>query len=168
MHPAWILLTMMGMLVIQSTVLQVQPFSYAEPNIVFVMLLYVSLARGPMVSLYIGLTIGLIQDILFGTFLGPHAFTYALICYFAGSTFRSYWARQLVRVILVVIAYTLLQEMMLYGLARLFGFQHVEFMPALTHMLSIMIWNGIMALVLYVPSMRLLSFERRSLADESL
>jgi rod shape-determining protein MreD len=168
MHPAWIVLTMMGMLVIQSTLFQVQPFSYAEPNIVLVMLLYVSLLRGPMLALYTGLTIGLIQDVLFGTYLGPHAFTYALICYFAGSTFRSYWARQLIMVILIVIGYTFLQEMTLYGLARLFGFQHVDFMPALTHAVSIMIWNGIMALILYVPSVRLLASERRGLADESL
>jgi rod shape-determining protein MreD len=169
MHPVWIFLTMMGMLIIQSTVLQVQPFSFVAPNIVLVMLLYVSLMRGPMLALYTGLTVGLVQDILFGTYLGPHAFTYALIGYFAGSTFRSYWARQLIMVTLIVIGYTFLQELTVYGLNRLFGFQRVDFMAAVTHCVRMMIWNGIFALILYVPSVKLLASDRRSgLADEAL
>lgn len=169
MRVAWIVLTMMGMLIIQSTILQVQPFSFIAPNIVLVMLLYVSLMRGPMLALYTGLTIGLVQDVLFGTYLGPHAFTYALIGYFAGSTFRSYWARQLIMVVLIVIGYTFLQEMTLYGLTRLFGFQNVEIMAALTYSVRMMIWNGIFTLILYVPSVKLLGTDRRNtLADESL
>jgi rod shape-determining protein MreD len=160
---------MMGMLIIQSTVLQVQPFSIIAPNITLVMLLYVSMMRGPLLALYIGLTIGLIQDILFGTYLGLHAFTYAAFGYFAGTTFRSYWARSLVMIILVIIGYTFLSEMTLYGLSRLFGYAHVDLMAAVTHAVRMMIWNGILALLLYSPSVRLLGSERRSpLVDETL
>jgi len=169
MHPVLILLTMMGMLVIQSTVLQVQPFSFVAPNICFVMLLYVSLLRGPMLSLYVGLIIGLIQDVLFGTYLGPNAFTYAAIGYFAGATFRTYWARQLIVVILIVLGYTFVQEVTLYGLSRLFGYAHADLTAALMHAVQMMIWNGILALLLYSPSVRLLGTDRRGgLSDESL
>jgi len=168
MHPILIWLTMMGMLVIQSTVLQVQPFSFVAPNICLVMLLYVSLIRGPLQALFIGLTFGLCQDVLFGTYLGPNAFTYAAIGYFAGSTFRTYWARQLITVILVVLAYTFVHEITLYGLSRLFGASHVSLMAAVTYAMRMMIWNGIFALLLYSPSMKLLGNERRSMADESL
>jgi rod shape-determining protein MreD len=168
MHPALILLTMMGMLVIQSTVLQVQPFSFVAPNIVLVMLLYVALMRGPMLALYLGLTVGLLQDVLFGTYLGPCGFTFAAIGYFAGETFRSYWARQLIMVTLIVLAYTFFYEMTLYGLSALFGFAHVNPMTAVAHSVRMMIWNGIFALLLYSPSVKWLGSERRSLADEAL
>jgi len=166
MHPILIMLTMMGMMVIQSTVLQVQPFSFVAPNICFVMLLFVSVNRGPMTALYIGLATGLIQDILFGTYLGPNAFTYAAIGYFAGATFRGYWARNLVIVVLIMLGYTVLQELTLYGLSRLFGYAHADLTAAFTHALRMMIWNGILALLLYTPSMRLLGTERRGLSDE--
>lgn len=170
MHPVLIVLLMMGVLIVQSTVLQVPPFSFVAPNIVLVMLLFVSLMRGPIFALYVGLSIGLIQDILFGTFLGPYAFTYATVGYFAGMTYGTYWTRQLVTAILVMLGYTFLAEMMLYGIVRLFGFAHLDLMVAVTHGVRMMIWNGIFALLLYSPSVRLLGTDRRKggLADESL
>jgi rod shape-determining protein MreD len=169
MHPVWIVLSMMGVLVVQSTVLQVPPFSFVAPNIVLVMLLFVALMRGPIFALYVGLAIGLIQDILFGTFMGPYAFTYATIGYFAGMTYRTFWTRQLLTAILVILGYTFLSEMMLYGIVRLFGYAHLDLMVAITHALRLMIWNGVFALLLYSPSIRLLGTDRRSsLTDESL
>ncbi|ARU63280.1 rod shape-determining protein MreD [Tumebacillus avium] len=169
MHPLLILLTLMGALVVQSTVLQVQPFSFIAPNLIVVFLLYVSMMRGSLTALYCGLLIGLIQDILFGTYLGLYAYTFATVGYFAGMTFRSYWTRQLVMVILIMLGYSFLAELTAYGLSRLFGYAHVDLMAAVTHTVRIMIWNGIFALLLYVPSVKLLATERnRSLAEESL
>jgi rod shape-determining protein MreD len=170
MHPVLILLTMMVALVIQSTVLQVQPFSFITPNLVLVLLLYVSMMRGSLTALYTGLLIGLTQDILFGTYLGLYAYTYATIGYFAGTTFRTYWSRQLVMAILIMLGYSFLAELTAYGLSRLFGYAHVGLMAAVTHTIRIVIWNGILALLLYVPTVRLLATERsrNSMAEESL
>ncbi|HEU4965147.1 MAG TPA: rod shape-determining protein MreD [Bacilli bacterium] len=162
MRPVWILLTMMGMLIIQSTVLQVQPFTFIAPNIPFVMLLFVALKRGPLYALYIGLCIGLLQDVLYGTYLGMHAFTYATIGYFAGTTFRSYWTRQFMVVVLIILGYTFLSELTAYGLSRLFGQGHYDLTSAMLQGVRMMIWNGIFALLLYSPSVRLLDDERRS------
>lgn len=168
MHPAWILLTMMGMLVLQSTVLQVQPFTFIAPNIPFVMLMFVALMRGPLFALYIGVGIGLLQDVLYGTYLGMHAFTYAAMGYFAGTTFQSYWTRQFMVVILIILGYTVLSELTSYGLSRLFGQGHYDMMSAFLHAVRMMIWNGIFGLLLYSPSVRLLATERRGLSEESL
>jgi rod shape-determining protein MreD len=166
MHPALILLSMFGMLVVQSTVLQVQPFSFVAPNLVLVMLLFVSLMRGPIFALYVGLAVGLMQDILFGTYLGSYAFTYAAIAYFAGMTYRTYWTRQLVMVVMIMIGYSFLAELTLYGLMRLFGYAHIGLMAAVNYAVRMMIWNGIFALLLYSPSVRLLGWDRRGLKDD--
>ncbi|MGZ4031400.1 MAG: rod shape-determining protein MreD [Tumebacillaceae bacterium] len=168
MNPILMMLTMMGMLVIQSTLFQVQPFSFVAPNICLVMLLFISLMRGSMLALYIGLIIGLIQDVLFGTFIGLHGFTFAVVGYFAGMTFRSYWTRSFVMVLLIILGFTLLHEITEYSLSQLFGHGHVDLMAAVTHALRMMIWNGILSLLLYSPSVRLLGRERRGLADDAL
>lgn len=169
MNPILIVLTLMGMLVIQSTVFQVQPFSFVAPNISLVMLLFVALMRGPMLALYSGLIIGLIQDVLFGTFIGLHGFTYAVVGYFAGLAFRSYWTRSFVMVLLIILGFTFVHEITEYSLTQLFGHGHVDLMAVVTHALRMMIWNGILSLLLYTPSVRLLGRERRShSADDTL
>lgn len=169
MHLVLILLTMMVALIIQSTVLQVQPFSFVAPNLVMVLLLYVAMLRGSLVALYSGLVIGLIQDVLFGSYLGLYAYTYASVGYFAGMTFRTYWSRQLVMAVLIMLGYSFVADLAAYGLSRLFGYAHVDLLAAVTHTVRIMIWNGILALLLYVPSLRLLGTERsRKLPEESL
>lgn len=71
-------------LVIESTLLRLPGIAAYAPNLVIIGIVMTSMLRGSSLALLFGLSIGFIQDINFGAFLGETAFAYAVVGYLSG------------------------------------------------------------------------------------
>ncbi|MCF8563555.1 rod shape-determining protein MreD [Alicyclobacillus tolerans] len=136
-------------LVIQSTVFQIPPINVVQPNLVLVVLMVTALARGPAVALLLGVAVGFIQDVVYGSFIGLNAFTYGVIGYFAASFFAQFLHKNISITFLVTIITTFIQDWMTFGLTRMFGVTAYSWHTVFTNSLWQMIVNGITLLVVY-------------------
>ncbi len=138
-------------LIIESTVFQIPPISAIQPNLVLVVVVMVAMTRGPRAAMLLGVLVGLIQDIEFGSFIGLSAFTYGVVGYFAAASFSQFLHRNVSIAFLVTIVFTWLQVWITFGLTRLFDVTGFSWQSVMADSLSKMIQNGIALLILYAP-----------------
>lgn len=134
---------------IQGTVFQVQPFNAVQPTLTVILILLIAFFRGGSLSLVLGLLLGLVQDIVYGSFIGMHSFSLAVVGYFSGSTFRMFLHRSFLLFMMTLLGYSFVYEVLNYGIARLFGSMRIDFSLVVAHSMRTMIFNGILAFFLY-------------------
>jgi rod shape-determining protein MreD len=134
---------------LQSTVFQIPPFYVVKPNFVLVILVLIALTRGSKHALILGLVIGLLQDVDYGSFLGLYAFAYGVIGYFSAAAFLQFLHRNIAITFLITMAFTFIYEWMTYGLTRLFDVTSFGWSTVLSTSLQDMIVNGVLLLLLY-------------------
>lgn len=169
MHPANLLLILMGMTIIEATIFKIPPLHLIHPQLVVISLIFIGLFRGPKLALVLGLLIGLIQDIVYGTFIGMDMFAMGVVGYFSAVTFRLFLHRHLILVVFSVIAYSAVYSLVSFGIAVLFAAAKVDFFAVIIQTIRMMVINGLFSLLLYVPAGKYIP-ERsgRNMADEEL
>lgn len=149
-------------LLIQSTIFQITPINVIQPNFILVMLIGVALARGPKSAMFLGVLIGLVQDAVFGSFLGLNAFTYGVLGYFSGAWFAQFLHRNIAVTFLITVIATFIQQWFTFGLTRMFDATAYTWSGVMAHSLSEMIQNGLLLLLLYPAILRLFGVRTRS------
>lgn len=134
---------------LQSTVFQIPPFYVVKPNFVLVILVLIALTRGPKQALILGVLVGLLQDIDYGSFLGLYAFAYGVIGYFSAAAFLQFLHKNIAISFLITMAFTFVYEWMTYGLTRLFNVTSFGWSNVLSTSLEDMVVNGVLLLLLY-------------------
>ncbi|GMA52359.1 hypothetical protein GCM10025857_37160 [Alicyclobacillus contaminans] len=143
-------------LIIQSTLFQVPPIRLIQPNFVLVLLVLTAVTRGARVALVLGVVVGFIQDVDYGSFLGLNAFVYGLIGYFAAAVVAQFMQRNVPLTMLVTVVCTFVQNWLSYGLTRLFDITAYSAHAVLSFALEQMVINGVLLLFLYPLAMRTL------------
>lgn len=149
MRPINLFLVLLLTLVLQATLFVQKPFSWVQPNLTLLLILFIAYFRGQFVAMMLGIAVGLFQDIVYSSFLGMHMFSLGVTGYFAGALFRVFLNRSLIMLMLVILGFTGVSEFINYGIGRIFGWTHVDMMTVLMHAIRLMIFNGIFALFLY-------------------
>jgi rod shape-determining protein MreD len=169
MHPAILFILLMGLTIIESTVFSIPPLNFFHPQLTIVTVMLIALFRGPSMALILGVLIGLVRDIVYGTFIGMEMFTMGLVGYFSGSTFRLFLRRHLVLVVMTVIAFTAVYNVVTYGISVLFAQKKADISVVLVESIRMMIMNGIITLFLYVPASKYLPLRTgRTFVEEEL
>ncbi|MCL6592493.1 MAG: rod shape-determining protein MreD [Alicyclobacillus sp.] len=154
-------------LIIQSTVFQIPPLRFVQPDWVLVVLMVAALTRGSRAALVLGAAVGFIQDANYGSFLGLNAFVYGAVGYFAAAWFDQFLHRNIALTFMVTLCFTFLYEWVTYGLTRLFGVAGGAWHTLMLTTVQQMILNGMALLLLYTPLTRLLSDKpRRRYAEQ--
>jgi rod shape-determining protein MreD len=141
-------------LIFQSTLFQIPPLNAIHPDFVLVGLVLVALTRSTRSVLVLALLVGLIQDIVFGSFIGLNAFSYAVIGYFAAAIFAQFLHKNLAITFVVTVVCTFLHEWLTFGLTRMFGVTAYSGRAVLATSLEQMFINGILLLLLYPLAVR--------------
>lgn len=149
-------------LVIQSTLFQIPPIDVVHPNLVLVALVMVALTRGNRAALVLGVVIGLVQDVDYGSFIGLNAFAYGVIGYFAAATFAQFLHRNVALTFLVSVVCTFIFEWITYGMTRLFDVTAFSWQAVLSLSIGQMLTNGITLLLLYPLLNRTLTTKART------
>ncbi len=144
-------------LLIQSAIFAAIPGHWPRPDLVLVVLVMVSLIRGPRVSLLLGVLIGGIVDVNYNSFIGMNAFAYGFIGYFAAVILQQFLHRNIAVTFLVVVSCTFIFDWMTYGMTRILAVSSLPLQSVMTHTLAEMIVNGVCLLLLYSGLARWLS-----------
>jgi rod shape-determining protein MreD len=143
-------------LVLQSTLFQIPPMTTLHPDMVVVLLMYIAMIMGPWQAALYGLAIGLVEDVVFGRFIGLYAFTFALVAYFAGLIFRLFFQKSIIILLLTVLGATGVFEIITVGISGLYEVSNFTMMTVIDYTIRTMIFNGIFALFAYSPAVTLL------------
>jgi rod shape-determining protein MreD len=169
MHPAILFVLLMGMTILESTIFSIPPLNAIHPQLVAVTIMLIALFRGPHLALWLGILIGLIRDIVYGTFIGMDLFALGLVGYFSGTTFRLFLRRHLVLVVLTVIAFTAVYNFVTFGISVLFAQKKADLSVVIVESIRMMIINGVATLFFYVPASKYLPVrEGRKFVEEEL
>lgn len=122
------------------------------PNLVFIVILFVTVYHHRHTALILGLSFGMFHDIVFyGRILGAHSFAMGLSAYLIGLVFQAPRA-PLPLMMTVVLLGSLLEDSILYGIYSVFNLNQEPYNWALLHhMLPTMLFHFAIALLLYVP-----------------
>lgn len=169
MHPLLLFLLLLGMSMIESTLLEIPPLDSFHPQLVVVTLMLIALYRGPKLALGLGLLVGLVEDVVYGTFIGINTFAMGVIGYFSGVAFRMFLRRYLAVVVLLVVVFTAAYNFVSFGISMLFSQATVNFWAVVVYAIRMMILNGVLTLLLYVPASKYIPPRReRKWLDEEL
>ncbi|UNC90921.1 rod shape-determining protein MreD [Candidatus Contubernalis alkaliaceticus] len=111
-----ILITVIS-LIIQGSLLVLFTFNGRQPDLLLIVVVCFSIMWGSREGALVGVTAGLIQDILFSRFLGVFALTKMLAGYLSGFTEKNIYRDFVLGPMLVVLVMTLLQEGLVYILS---------------------------------------------------
>ncbi|KGE18295.1 rod shape-determining protein MreD [Paenibacillus wynnii] len=125
------------------------------PNLVLVVVLFVTIYHHRHTALVLGLSFGMLHDIVFyGRILGAHSFTMGLSAYLIGLIFQAPRA-PLPLMMTVILLGSLLDNSMLFGIYSVFNLNQQPYNWALLHyMLPTMLFHFAIALILYIPVRR--------------
>ncbi|MGL1934671.1 MAG: rod shape-determining protein MreD [Fibrobacterales bacterium] len=84
MKTAIVIIFALGVLILQSTLLELLSINDVKPDLTIIFLVYISLLFGPVAGVFTGFLLGIIQDIYSYEFLGAHALIKSAIGYFVG------------------------------------------------------------------------------------
>jgi rod shape-determining protein MreD len=143
-------------LILESTLFQIPPMTSIHPDIVVVLLMYIAMVLGVRQVVLYGFAIGLVEDVVYGRFIGLYAFTYALIGYFAGLLFRMFFQKSIVILLLIVLGATGVFELITVGISGLYEVSDFTLVTVLEYTVRTMIFNGVLALLIYAPAVRFL------------
>ncbi|MNV40436.1 Rod shape-determining protein MreD [compost metagenome] len=137
------------------------------PNLVFVVLLFVAVYHHRHTALILGLTFGLLHDVVFyGRILGAHSFAMGLSAYLIGLLFQIPRA-PLPLMMTVILLGSLLEDRVLFGIYSVFNLNQEPYSWAiLNHMLPTMLFHFAIALILYIPLRRQLELIKKEKSTE--
>ncbi|WP_340025354.1 rod shape-determining protein MreD [Paenibacillus sp. FSL K6-1096] len=137
------------------------------PNLVFIVILFVTVYHHRHTALILGLSFGMLHDVVFyGRILGAHSFTMGLSAYLIGLVFQIPRA-PLPLMMTVVLLGSLLEDSMLFGIYSVFNLGQQPYNWALLHhMLPTMLFHFAAGLLLYVPLRRQLELLGKETRDE--
>ncbi len=104
-------------LVLQTTLFSKIPINGAKPDLILIIVSYLSLAKGAETGSVLGFLLGLLQDILSGVFLGSNALAKTILGFVLGSIGKRLYVNSLLLQIFFVFILTFVDEMLLAGLA---------------------------------------------------
>ncbi|MBW4084717.1 rod shape-determining protein MreD [Paenibacillus sp. S150] len=135
------------------------------PNLVFVVILFVTVYHHRHTALILGLSFGMLHDVVFyGRILGAHSFAMGVSAYLIGLLFQLPRA-PLPLMMTVVLLGSLLEDSVLFAIYSVFNLSQVPYNWALLHhMLPTMLFHFAIALLLYIPlrkQLELLKIETR-------
>lgn len=122
------------------------------PNLVFVVILFVTVYHHRHTALVLGLVFGMLHDIVFyGRILGAHSFAMGVSAYLIGLIFQSP-RTPLPLMMTVVLLGSLLEDSIRYAIYSVFNLSNEPYNWALLHhMLPTMLLHFAVGLILYVP-----------------
>lgn len=125
------------------------------PNLVFIVILFVTVYHHRHTALLLGLSFGMLQDVIFyGRIIGAHSFAMGLSAYLIGLIFQIPRA-PLPLMMTVVLLGSLLEDSMLFAIYSVFNLNNEPYSWALlNHMLPTMLFHFAFALLLYIPLRR--------------
>lgn len=137
------------------------------PNLVFMVILFVTVYHHRHTALILGLSFGMLHDVVFyGRILGAHSLTMGLSAYLIGLVFQIPRA-PLPLMMTVVLLGSLLEDSMLFGIYNVFNLEQQPYNWALLHhMLPTMLFHFAVGLLLYVPLRRQLELLGKETRDE--
>ncbi|UOF90155.1 rod shape-determining protein MreD [Fodinisporobacter ferrooxydans] len=147
-------LALFFLLVIQTTVFQIPPLTTIHPDMVVVLLMYISMILGARQAVFYGLAIGLVEDIIYGRFIGLYAFSFALIGYFAGLVFNLFFHKSLLLILVTVLASTCVFELITVSISGLYEISDFALVTVVDYTIRTMIFNGIFTLLIYAPAVK--------------
>ncbi|WP_018131535.1 rod shape-determining protein MreD [Effusibacillus pohliae] len=169
MRPVYLFLVLLFGLIVQTTVFVQKPFNWFQPMLPVLLTVLIAFYRGSLLAMLLGGLVGLIQDVVYGSFIGMHAFCLGAAGYFSGLVFRSFLQRSLIMLIFVILGFTGAYEIANYGIAMIFGRIRVDLLAVLTNAIRLMIFNGVFALLLYPLADKWLpAKDKRRLGEEYL
>lgn len=102
MYIAFTLLMFIGALVLQTSVLPFLQIGGTKPDLILVIIVYLSLVRGPEIGCSSGFAFGLIEDFFSGMYLGSNALTKTIIGFVCGMSGRQLYTHSMFSQILCV------------------------------------------------------------------
>ncbi|NQX45958.1 rod shape-determining protein MreD [Paenibacillus tritici] len=137
------------------------------PNLVFIVILFVTVYHHRHTALIMGLCFGMLHDVVFyGRILGAHSFAMGLSAYLIGLIFQIPRA-PLPLMMTVVLLGSLLEDSMLFGIFKVFNLSQEPYNWALLHhMLPTMLFHFAAGLLLYIPLRRQLELLGKETRDE--
>jgi rod shape-determining protein MreD len=154
-------------LLLDATWFQVPGLRSVAPNLVLVVLVCVAVAQGSRNALIVGAMVGLVEDAVYGPFVGLNGFTYGAVGYFAAVIAEQFLHRNLLIAFLITCLLTFAQEWFDEGLTQMLGVASLSFQMAMAQSLWHMLMNGIALLLLFPILMRWLRPKQRSRYAES-
>ncbi|BCJ85075.1 rod shape-determining protein MreD [Effusibacillus dendaii] len=149
MRPIYVFLVLLFAMILQATLFVQKPFNWVQPSLTVVLTVFIAYFRNQRLAMVLGLMVGLVQDVVYGTLIGMHTFSLALVGYFSGALFRVFLNRSLIMLLFMVLGMTVGYEFLNYGIATIFGRLRIDLLVVLTHAVRLMIFNGIYGLLLY-------------------
>lgn len=142
-------------LVLQSTIFTVIPIFGAYPELVLLIVIVFSLINGGAVGAKLGFAGGLLQDVVFGRFIGLNAVIMMGVGYGAGVlSQRLYKENYVVPFLSVALGTWAAQLLYLLGMT-LFGFPVPLDRTVLLVVLGSGLYNGLLSLLMYRPFVHL-------------
>lgn len=123
-----------------------------SPNLVFIVILFVSVYYHRHTALVLGIIFGLLHDIIFyGAMIGPYSFAMGCAAYLMGLIFQAPRAPMPIMMTVVLLG-SLLFDSTLFGIYQLFQLNVHSFNWALTqYMIPNLCVHFLFALIIYVP-----------------
>ncbi|AIQ54396.1 rod shape-determining protein MreD [Paenibacillus sp. FSL R7-0331] len=137
------------------------------PNLVFIVILFVTIYHHRHTALILGLSFGILHDVVFyGRILGAHSFAMGLSAYLIGLIFQIPRA-PLPLMMSVVLLGSLLEDSILFSIYSVFNLNREPYNWALlNYMLPTMLFHFAVGLLLYIPVRRQLELIKKETRDE--
>ncbi|QWU15089.1 rod shape-determining protein MreD [Paenibacillus sophorae] len=138
------------------------------PNLVFIVILFVTVYHHRHTALVLGLSFGMLHDIVFyGRIIGAHSFAMGVSAYLIGLIFQTPRA-PLPLMMTIVLLGSWLEDSILFGIYSIFKLNRDPYNWALlNYMLPTMLIHFVLALLLYIPVRRQLEkLENRTRKEE--
>jgi len=123
-----------------------------SPNLVFIVLLFVSIYHNRHTALVLGIIFGMLHDVVFyGDMIGTYSLVMGFSTYIMGFIFRVRRAPMPVMMTVVILG-SLLFDSMLYAIYRLFSLTQLTYdWNLLHHILPDLVLHFVFGLIIYVP-----------------
>ncbi|OEF98348.1 rod shape-determining protein MreD [Desulfuribacillus alkaliarsenatis] len=133
---------------------------FVVPNLAIIVLMFLCIFREDKNIVLFAFVIGLLKDIIFGTYIGLYAFTYGFIAYWANITFRLFIDKSIIVFVISVLLGILSFEFIIWGINSMFGLIDLSIGQSFDRYFwgSVLLSSGVAAIV-YQPVITLL--ERR-------
>ncbi|WP_081957486.1 rod shape-determining protein MreD [Paenibacillus sp. FSL R7-0273] len=137
------------------------------PNLVFIVILFVTIYHHRHTALILGLSFGMLHDVVFyGRILGAHSFAMGVSAYLIGLLFQLPRA-PLPLMMTVVLLGSLLEDSILFGIYSVFNLNREPYNWALlNYMLPTMLFHFAVGLLLYIPVRRQLELIKNETRKE--
>ncbi|MHA0857068.1 rod shape-determining protein MreD [Paenibacillus sp. CMAA1364] len=122
------------------------------PNLVYVVILFVSVYHHRHTALVLGIVFGMLHDIVFyGQIMGTYSFAMGFSAYFMGFVFQIPRASMPIMMTIILLG-SLLLDSTLFGIYSLFQLNHTTYDWALIHhILPNVFIHFVFGLIIYVP-----------------